>query len=356
MPSSRFLRRLLLAPVLATAAVALAAAPSHAADDPAAPFLQPMPRPFSASSPWNVQLPAAAPLSANSQQLSDTLRSDVATYGQWINSYSSSAPVYTVPADQPLVTVIPDKSNPQLVAAFQQVPLPATARPASGTDGQLVLIQPSTGKMWEFWKLRKDSAGNWRAAWGGWSDDYRTDDGVFENSNFGAAGSGLALLGGMPRLAEMDTGVIDHALALVVPKTTKSLLTAPAVRTDGTVDGPDTIPMGTRFRIDPDVDLSKVSMTAAARMFAMAAQKYGMIVRDTTASTVAFEMEDPTPAGINQNTRYFGGKSASQTLYSFPWWAVEAIDAPTTAWTGPIPYPVPPVASPTPTPTPTPAP
>jgi hypothetical protein len=349
MPSHRLVRRLLAAPLLAAAAVAIAAAPSRAADADN-PFLQPMPRPFAVTSPWNVALPANAPLAPNSQALADSLRSDVATYGQWINSYSYSSPVYTVGPDQPLVTVVPDKANPQLVAAFQNVPLPANVRPATGSDAQLVLIQPSTGKMWEFWKLRKDANGVWRAGWGGWDDDYRTDDGVYDGSNFGAAGSGLALLGGMPRLAEMDAGVIDHALALVVPKTTKSLLTAPAVRTDGTVDGAGTIPMGTRFRIDPDVDLSKVSMTNAARMYAVAAQKYGMIVRDTTTSTVAFEMEDPTPAGINQNTRYFGGKSASQALYSFPWWAVEVVDAQTTPWTGPIAYPVPPAATPTPAP------
>ena len=118
-------------------------------------------------------------------------------------------------------------------AAFSAVPLPDTAVPAKGSDAQLVLVQPDTGKMWEFFKLRKTTTG-WHAAWGGWNLSLPTASGVFANSNFGAAGSGLALLGGMPRMWELDAGEINHAVSLSIPQTSKTELAAPAVRTDGT--------------------------------------------------------------------------------------------------------------------------
>jgi len=85
-----------------------------------------------------------------------------------INTTSWSVPVYTVPAEQPTVTVtLEDASkSPALQSAWDAVPLPADAQPAEGSDKHLVVWQPSTDRLWEFWHLEQTLAG-WRAAWGG---------------------------------------------------------------------------------------------------------------------------------------------------------------------------------------------
>ena len=56
--------------------------------------------------------------------------------------------------------------SPALQAAFERVPIPATATPAGGSDGTLVVWQPGTDRMWEFWKATRRADG-WHAAWGG---------------------------------------------------------------------------------------------------------------------------------------------------------------------------------------------
>jgi hypothetical protein len=72
-----------------------------------------------------------------------------------VNTTASSAPVYTVPAGQPTVKVVLDWNRPPLNAALQTVPLPATATAAAGSDQQLVVYQPSSQQLWEFWHMRE---------------------------------------------------------------------------------------------------------------------------------------------------------------------------------------------------------
>src|SRR5919201_5917836 len=80
--------------------------------------------PFAASSVWNTPLAADAPLDAQSSGYVAQLRSQLATTVPWINTTSYSAPVYTVPADQPTVHVKLDVNVPDLQAVFNQVPIP----------------------------------------------------------------------------------------------------------------------------------------------------------------------------------------------------------------------------------------
>ncbi len=56
-------------------------------------------------------------------------------------------------------------------------------------------------------------------------------------------------------------------------------------------------------------------------MIADAAQRYGIVLRDT-AGDVTFYGQDPTPTGSNPyvgNGGYFEGKYPSQILAAFPW-------------------------------------
>jgi hypothetical protein len=72
-----------------------------------------------------------------------------------INTTSYSSPIYTVPSGQPTVKVVLDWNRPPLNAALQAVPLPPNATVAQGTDEHLVVYQPSTNQMWEFWHMRE---------------------------------------------------------------------------------------------------------------------------------------------------------------------------------------------------------
>jgi hypothetical protein len=143
----------------------------------------------------------------------------------------------------------------------------------------------------------------------------------------GASASGMPLLGGLITIAELQAGRIDHTLAIAVPTTAAGTFTWPAQRTDGRTTGPGAIPEGTRFRIDPKLDLSKISMAPVVRQIAVAAQRYGMVVRDK-GGAIAFYAEDPTPTGKDPYggpSGFFGGRYPSQLLAQFPWQHLQAL-------------------------------
>jgi hypothetical protein len=72
-----------------------------------------------------------------------------------INTTSYSSPIYTVPAGQPTTKVVLDYGSPPLNTALQAVPMPPGATTAAGTDQTLVVYQPSSNQMWEFWHMRQ---------------------------------------------------------------------------------------------------------------------------------------------------------------------------------------------------------
>jgi hypothetical protein len=111
---------------------------------------------FSApGSVWNTSQLTNTEVDANSGSLVETVRFWGSHNMNGVNTTASSAPVYTVPADQPTVKVVLDWHRPPLNAALQAVPLPATATTAAGSDEQLVVYQPSSDQLWEFWHMRE---------------------------------------------------------------------------------------------------------------------------------------------------------------------------------------------------------
>ena len=282
-------------------------------------------RPFSSSSFWNKPLADRAQIDARSQAYVDGLRWEAWAWGSWINTSAYSTPVYTVPAGQPTVRVQLDNVQTDLQAAWERVPIPSNAVPAIGTDGHMVVWQPSTDTMWEFWRASKQLDG-WHAVYGGRMKNVSTNPGYFTDPpSWGATATSLPLIGGLMRIDELKAGRIDHALAMAIPQARANVYSWPAQRTDGNVDNPDAIPEGTRFRIDPKLDLRTLKMSRTTRIMAEAAQRYGIVVRDL-AGSVVFYGEDPTLLGTDPYTALFGGLAPSQLLAEFPWASMQALN------------------------------
>jgi Big-like domain-containing protein len=278
----------------------------------------PPPAFFSPQSVWNAPLPAVLPLAADSDVLVQELLRQVHGYGTWLNTTVYSAPVITVPATQPPVRVTLDAWRPDLQLAFDAVPLPDDAKPAQGLDAHLVVWQPSTDTMWEFWQLVRRSDG-WHAAHGGRILGVSTDSGIFPTyPGWGATATGLALVGGMVTLAELRAGRIDHALALAIPDTRANWWSWPAQRTDGNLDSSNAIPEGTRFRLDPTLNLDQLNLSPVTRMLADAAQRYGIVVRDRAGAVVLYG-EDPTATGWDPYPQLIRSPWANTVTAPFPW-------------------------------------
>jgi hypothetical protein len=276
---------------------------------------------FSPTSFWNRQLPADEPLDPRSAQLVTALSNEVTAEiagrtGPYLNMSAWSVPVYSVGAGVPNVHVTLDTTMPQLQRDFDAVPIPAGVHVAAGSDRVLVIYQPSTDITWEFWHMQLLADG-WHARWGGKMTNVSTSAGYFPNS-FGASATSLPMLGGLTTIGELKARKIDHALAMAAPNTDWDRFTFPAQRGDGRVTGPTAVPEGTQFRIDPSVDLSKLGLTPVGLAFARAAQRYGIVLRDS-ADCVTFYVEDPTGIVADPYKELLDGMYPNHALKNFPW-------------------------------------
>jgi len=294
---------------------------------PAGPLVAADSRPFAPTSFWNAPLAAGAPLDEKSSVYVGQLAA-AAHRNPWLNYNRYSTPVYTVPRNQPRVLVTLDTSASALQAAWQSVPIPANAQPAAGTDQHMVVWQPSTDTMWEFWRAAREADG-WHARWGGVISNVSQNPGYYQSpSDWGATATSLPLLGGLMRISELRSGHIDHALAIAIPAARAEYFSSPAQRTDGYVRDPNAIPEGARFRLDPNLDLASLHLPRLTQMMAEAAQRYGIVVRDQSGC-VCFYGEDPTPTGTDPyaapNGVFGSERWVNNLLQKFPWERLQAL-------------------------------
>jgi len=239
-----------------------------------------------------------------------------------------SVPVYTVPTTQPTVRVIENKPKPtlEMQAAWEAVPVPANALPANGTDKHLVVWQPSTDKLWEFFQFERTANGP-QAVWGGAMEKASQNAGVYDATAWpgakpywGASASSLSIVGGLMTLEDLEKGQINHALALSIPNPSV-FFASPAQRTDGTSIEPLALPEGAHLRLDPTLNIATLHLPHMVQLMAEAAQRYGIIVRDK-AKNINFYGQDPTPTGTDPyhgKEGYYEGSCACRILESFPW-------------------------------------
>lgn len=346
--SGRRPRRILLAAALLclAAAIGVAASGCGVSTEPTAARAAGLPKPepppeglshfrfFSPYSFWNTEVAARAPVDPNSallvQVLAERAAQEVAEgKGPFITTSPYSIPIYRVPADQPTerVHLVGHPEAPALQAAWDAVPMPPEAQAAGGSDGHMVVWQPATDKLWEFWRL-KGGPGGWRASWGGAMMHVSEDPGVYNRRVWpgsqpwwGASSSSLSIAGGVITFDDLREGEINHALAISLPETRAGVYALPARRTDGKDPAPTALPEGAQLQLNPRLDLSKLKMPPMTRMIAKAAQKYGIFVK-AGAADITFYAQDPTPTGVEPYrgpNGFYGGRTPIELLSRFPW-------------------------------------
>ena len=261
--------------------------------------------------------------------------------GTWVST-GATATIYTVGPAQPTVRVDHTGDDPSLQAQWEDVPLPPDAKPSdppynpqndSGGDANLVVWQPSSNTLWEFFHLHRvdgplDSEPRWAAGYGGRMQDVSTFEGQFEDPpgpQFGSSATSLAQLATLSRIEEVKRGVteiksgsgpgtLDHAIGVTI-KGTQGYdgWCWPANRTDPQhwSRSAASIPAGTRFRLpasfdlelwqDPDPqanDGKERPLTNYGLMLARTIQRFGMVVSDS-GQGIGFGVEDPAPLGTD---------------------------------------------------------
>lgn len=288
---------------------------------------------FPSTSFWYKPIPADATLDPNSEALvKEFIRQKTTYYNNVnINTYSYSSPVFIANAD---VTPVKFSFNncqnkkwfdPTFANMLSAVPLPANAKPSAGTDGEMSIYQPSTNTLWETWGTKLDATtGQWSACWGGSIVNVDHSSGIFQKG-YGTTATGLPFIGGQVTAEELARGEIKHVIGIaMVDLEAFWIYSWPANRSDGDnpTKAPNRIAEGQRFRLSPSVNVGELPISKAAKIIALAAQKYGFVVWDKAGSVsiraqnassyTALGLPDPYPA-------LYESKPTYAVLNGFPW-------------------------------------
>ena len=288
-------------------------------------------RVFSSTSVWYKPIPTYVGLHANSYNyVQEFLRQKKAYYGNVnINTTSYTSPIYYSTWSTPKVTVREwdcqkkGYKDATLKTIWASVPIPTHALPAKGTDTEMSVYDAPTDTLYEFWRMRK-TYGVWEACWGGRIKGTHSNQGIFP-MYYGTTATSLPFIGGQITAAELSAGVINHAIGIsLVDAEKRTIFSWPAQRSDGVnpYNVRNRIPEGSRFRLDPAVNVDALPMTRAGKIIAKAAQKYGFIVWDragaislraqNTLSYTQVGQPNPYPALFNNTPSY-------AVLNGFPW-------------------------------------
>jgi hypothetical protein len=246
-------------------------------------------RPFRADSPWNMPIGAQPATDPNSDeliaQIDRPLTSDPTQFTFTVYIVDSRTPVYDVPCTKyPCTQVTP--SGTTVSDVLSKVPIPTDAKPSSGTDGQMILVNPGTGLEYDLWQAERTQVG-WEVS----NASVYNIRGDGTPIDYGSRGAGIPYLAGLVRPWEITNGKVEHAVAFATDRIARDRCVWPASKTDGKSGRKFAPPEGARLQLDPGLserDFDSLGLDATARVIARALQQYGMILVDGSGRTKVY--------------------------------------------------------------------
>ncbi len=189
--------------------------------------------------------------------------------------------------------------------------IPADVDPDPRYDGWFSIFDPDGQVAYDLWRARREDDGSisyhfmrkWDLDGPGYHPAYTVS----------ARGSGLPLFAGLIRPGELESGRIEHALAISVPGPSQSYFVQPASSTDGN-GRPNSLPEGARIRLKADITLPPprdprngklIKLTPSQQRLAdaivAALRTYGAIVVDRAAVPTLYAQRDVTAGLIRGN-------------------------------------------------------
>jgi len=171
----------------------------------------------------------------------------------------------------------------------QYMPYDPNWQPSQGGDGQMIVLDPLTGREWDLWIVHYDQSTGIVNVGSGTlcAESYWTS----YDGPLGARGCGIATYAMLPMAKEMAQGEIRHALGMSVPNPDGNIFVAPAhvLEHPGRGDG---VPEGMRFGVtltDQQIQnwlnampggITAASKASAAKI-ARCLRDYGFLIVDT---------------------------------------------------------------------------
>ena len=196
--------------------------------------------------------------------------------GLWDNG-PIGIPFITVPGTQPKVPIsytdYGEESDPGPFPIPPQAPI--EGGPGSDGDRHVLVVDRGSCLLYELYYSWPQGDGSWWASSGALYDlrghTLRPDTWT------SADAAGLPILPGLVRYDEVASGEIRHAIRFTVPSTRRAYVW-PARHYASSLTGAQYPPMGQRFRLKADYDVSTFS--PEVQVILKALKKYGMILAD----------------------------------------------------------------------------
>lgn len=261
-------------------------------------------RPFTANSPWNTPIGPSPVVDPDDANQIDRL----ATVSQWpwlsiaIEQYSVPL-IFVDSTTTPFVPVTVTRLAGEGFRTNSTAPIPAGTMPASGTDGNIALVDRATGQEWDFWQAA-NGANGWTCSTCAMADVFGTGVRPYPQQgrpdwwrSHGARACGFPLTAGLITVEEIQAGRIDHVLVIGYPGIKSRYFTPPASTaqaTFGPLSSTNGIPCGGRIQLDPTIDVTTLGLTPAGVVIARALQEYGAFVGDYNGSVALYADASPS--------------------------------------------------------------
>ena len=234
---------------------------------------------FPADNVWNVpvdSLPldpdSGAYIAAIGAQA--TMHADFGS-GEWEGG-PIGIPYITVPGSQPRVDIAFDYDDESDPGPYPIPPdAPIEGGPSSDGDRHVLVLDREACVLYELYYAWPQPDGSWQAGSGAIFD--LSSHALRPDGWTSADAAGLPILPGLVRYEEVVAGEIRHAIRFTAPRTRQAHVW-PARHDASSLGGTQYPPMGQRFRLKADFDISGFS--TEVQVILQALKKYGLILAD----------------------------------------------------------------------------
>jgi len=228
---------------------------------------------------WNTRIDDL-PVHRRSSAWLDSIGLDTGLHADFGSGLWEGAPIgipyVLVPEDQPAVPMrfeYADESDPGPYPIPTDAPI--EGGPHSDGDRHILVVQQGSCRLYETFAAYPETGGGWRAGSGAIFD--LASSALRPDGWTSADAAGLPILLGLVRYDEVAAGAIRHAIRFTARRTQRAYVW-PARHYASSILDPDVPPMGQRFRLRADFDLSGFS--PPARVILAAMRDYGLILAD----------------------------------------------------------------------------
>lgn len=234
---------------------------------------------FPANNIWNTPIDTL-PVDANSDAYIASIGTDTGLHPDFGSGLYEGSPIgipYTVvPNGQEKVDVTFDYADESDAGPYA-VPTdaPIEGGPDSDGDRHVLVVEQAACQLYELYAAYPQTDGSWQAGSGAIYD--LRSNALRPDGWTSADAAGLPILAGLARYAEVAAGEIRHALRVTAVQTRRDYVW-PARHFASDLTDPTIPPMGQRFRLKADFDISGFSPDVQVILQAM--KTYGLILAD----------------------------------------------------------------------------